>query len=155
MTRTLVKNGYVVTVNECRDVLPGGAVIVADGRVESVQPSAASFNERDFDEVINAEGCLVMPGLINMHQHHWYCLFKGIADGMILEDWITDLVFPIVSQPAGDRYDVLVQSFRDGHDARHGESHHRAAGRAGHSADFWQGAAMPQSALRRPSADPG
>jgi len=98
MARILIKNGYVVTVNETRDVFAGGAVAIADGRVLSVQPSAAAFNDRDFDEVIDAKGCLVMPGLINMHQHHWYCLFKGLADGLLLEDWITDLVFPLVSR---------------------------------------------------------
>jgi 5-methylthioadenosine/S-adenosylhomocysteine deaminase len=98
MTRILIKNGYVVTVNKNRDVFAGGAVAVADGRVQSVQPSAASFQDREFDEVIDAEGCLVMPGLINMHQHHWYCLFKGMADGMLLEDWISDLVFPLVAR---------------------------------------------------------
>ncbi len=98
MSRVLIKNGYVVTVNEKRDVFAGGAVAVADGRVLSVQPSAAAFNERDFDEVVDAKGCLVMPGLINMHQHHWYCLFKGAADGLLLEDWISDLVFPLVSK---------------------------------------------------------
>lgn len=98
MSRILIKDGYVVTVNESRDVFAGGAVAVADGRVLSVQPSAGAFNTRDFDEVIDAKGCLVMPGLINLHQHHWYCLFKGAADGLLLEDWIADLVFPLVSK---------------------------------------------------------
>lgn len=102
MTRLLIKNGYVVTVNQSREVFISGAVAVADGRIQSVRSSASSYNEREFDEVIDAEGCLVMPGLINMHQHHWYCLFKGLADGMLLEDWITDLVFPIVSKLSPD-----------------------------------------------------
>jgi 5-methylthioadenosine/S-adenosylhomocysteine deaminase len=98
MKRTLIKNGYVVTVNRDREVFSSGAVAVAGGRILSVQPDTSAFDEVDFDEVIDARGCLVMPGLINMHQHHWYCLFKGMADGMLLEDWITDLVFPLVSQ---------------------------------------------------------
>lgn len=102
MTRILIKNGYVVTVNDNRDVWPGGAVVVADGQIQSVQASAASLHERDFDEVIDAQGCLVMPGLINAHQHHWYSLFKGMADGLLLEDWISDLVFPLVQHLSND-----------------------------------------------------
>ena len=39
-----------------------------------------------------------MPGLINMHQHHWYTLFKGIADGLLLEDWVTDILLPLSLQ---------------------------------------------------------
>lgn len=94
MSRILIKNGYVVTVNDNRDIWPSGAVAIKDGRIETVTASSTAFEDRDFDEVIDASGCLVMPGLINAHQHHWYSLFKGMADGLLLEDWISDLVFP-------------------------------------------------------------
>ncbi len=39
-----------------------------------------------------------MPGLINGHQHHWYTLFKGLADGYLLEDWVTDFLLPLTRQ---------------------------------------------------------
>jgi 5-methylthioadenosine/S-adenosylhomocysteine deaminase len=112
MSRKLIKNGYVVTVNSGREVFSGGAVLINAERIEGVRSSDAGLNERDFDEVIDASGCLVMPGLINMHQHHWYCLFKGIADGMLLEDWITNLVFPLVSQLSTDA--MRVSSYQCG-----------------------------------------
>jgi 5-methylthioadenosine/S-adenosylhomocysteine deaminase len=102
MAKILIKNGYVVTVNRSRDVFPGGAVTIADGRLHAVMPSIGNLSEREYDEVIDASGCLVMPGLINMHQHHWYVLFKGLADGLLLEDWITDLVFPLVAKLSND-----------------------------------------------------
>ena len=38
---------------------------------------------------------IILPGLINMHQHHWYTLFKGLADGFLLEDWVTDFLLPL------------------------------------------------------------
>ena len=37
----------------------------------------------------------MLPGLINGHQHHWYTLFKGLADGYLLEDWVTDFLLPL------------------------------------------------------------
>lgn len=98
MSRILIKNGYVVTVDPARNVYSGGAVVVNDGRIQAVLAGTDGLAARDFDEVIDASGCLVMPGLVNMHQHHWYVLFKGLADGMLLEDWISDLVFPIVAK---------------------------------------------------------
>jgi 5-methylthioadenosine/S-adenosylhomocysteine deaminase len=48
-----------------------------------------------FDEIIDVAGCIVLPGLINMHQHHWYTLFKGLADGMLLEDWVSEFLLPL------------------------------------------------------------
>ncbi len=95
MPRTLIRNGHVLTVDAGRSVHPGGFVVVDDGRIIAVGPQAATPAADAFTEVVEAAGCIVMPGLINMHQHHWYTLFKGLADGMLLEDWVTDLLLPL------------------------------------------------------------
>lgn len=96
MGRILIRDGYVVTVNPQRDVHPGGFIAVQDGRIAAVGPAREAPPPEGFDEVIDASGCLVLPGLINMHQHHWYTLFKGLADGYLLEDWFTGFVLPII-----------------------------------------------------------
>lgn len=95
MARTLIRNGHVVTVDAGRAVYAGGFVTVDGGRIAAVGPAAATPPPAGFDEVIDAKGCIVLPGLINMHQHHWYTLFKGLADGMLLEDWVTGLLLPL------------------------------------------------------------
>jgi 5-methylthioadenosine/S-adenosylhomocysteine deaminase len=95
MARTLIRNGHVVTVDGARAVHPGGYVSISDGRITAVGPTGAAPPVAGFDEVIDATGCVVLPGLVNMHQHHWYTLFKGLADGMLLEDWVTGLLLPL------------------------------------------------------------
>jgi len=95
MSRKLIAGGYVVTVDPARNVFPGGYVAIDGGKIAAVGPSAQTPNPDGFDEVIDAKGCIVVPGLINMHQHHWYTLFKGLADGMLLEDWVTDFLLPL------------------------------------------------------------
>jgi 5-methylthioadenosine/S-adenosylhomocysteine deaminase len=35
---------------------------------------------------------IVVPGLINAHQHFYYHLFKGLANGLLIEDWFPELV---------------------------------------------------------------
>ena len=95
MARTLITNGYVVTVDGARNVYPGGFVSIDGARITGVGPSGEAPKADGFDEVIDAAGALVAPGLINMHQHHWYTLFKGLADGMLLEDWVSDLLLPL------------------------------------------------------------
>src|SRR4029078_4282366 len=64
-------------------------------RIFAVGPSAQAPDTGLFDEVIDVAGSIVVPGLINMHQHHWYTLFKGIADGLLLEDWVTQILLPL------------------------------------------------------------
>ena len=98
MRRTLIKNGYVVTVNAGRDVWPDGYVVLAGRDIASVGPAADAPHPNDFDTVIDAQGAIVLPGLINMHQHHWYTLFKGLADGYLLEDWVSNFLLPITTK---------------------------------------------------------
>jgi 5-methylthioadenosine/S-adenosylhomocysteine deaminase len=95
MTRLLIRNGTVITVDPNRRVYPGGFVTVDGARISAVGPSAQCPAPGGFDDVIDATRSIVMPGLINMHQHHWYTLFKGIADGLLLEDWVTDILLPL------------------------------------------------------------
>jgi 5-methylthioadenosine/S-adenosylhomocysteine deaminase len=95
MSRVLLKNGYVVTVNSDRTVFPGGFIEVDGAMIVGVGASSATPNSANFDEVIDLSGCIVLPGLINCHQHHWYTLFKGLADGYLLEDWVTEFLLPL------------------------------------------------------------
>ena len=95
MSRKLIAGGYVVTVDRARNVFPGGYVAIDGARIAAVGPSGQTPKPAGFDEVIEGRGCIVVPGLINMHQHHWYTLFKGIADGLLLEDWVTGILLPL------------------------------------------------------------
>jgi 5-methylthioadenosine/S-adenosylhomocysteine deaminase len=97
MSRVLIANGYVVTVDPERTVFPGGFVAVEGDSIAAVGPSGRAPAAEEFDEVIDAGGAIVVPGLINMHQHHWYTLFKGLADGYLLEDWVSELLLPLAS----------------------------------------------------------
>ena len=171
MSQTLIQNGFVVTVDAERSVHPGGFVAIDGARISQVGPSSQAPTEAGFDEVIDAAGSIVVPGLINMHQHHWYTLFKGIADGLLLEDWVTGVLLPLSLRldaagdadlehrgghgDARDRHHLLVQSLRDHHHARIGGGLDRAAGRARHPAGLCQGAALQHAGQSAPSAQPG
>ena len=95
MARILIKNGAVVTVDPERRVYSDGFLAIDGARISAVGPAAQSPVPAGFDEVIDASGSIIVPGLINMHQHHWYTLFKGLADGLLLEDWVTDILLPL------------------------------------------------------------
>jgi len=95
MPRILIKNGYVVTVDSQRNVFPGGYVATDGQNIDAAGPADKTPPGSGFDEVIDARGCIVLPGLINMHQHHWYTLFKGLADGFLLEDWVSGFLLPL------------------------------------------------------------
>lgn len=48
-----------------------------------------------YDEVIDATGKIVMPGLINTHMHMGMSIFRNTNDGLDLMHWLNDKIFPI------------------------------------------------------------
>jgi 5-methylthioadenosine/S-adenosylhomocysteine deaminase len=98
MARTLIANGYVVCVDTARTIFPDGFIAIDGTDIAAVGATAQMPPAGQFDRVIDAGGCIVLPGLINTHHHHWYTLFKGLADGYLLEDWVTNFLLPLTKQ---------------------------------------------------------
>ena len=99
----LIRNGIVVSMDPARTVHDGGWVATGDdGAIAGLGP-AGTEPDGPFDHALDATGMIVVPGLINLHQHHWYNLFKGLAGGMLLEDWVSGLLLPCAARlTAGD-----------------------------------------------------
>lgn len=84
----------MVTVDSERRRFEDGFVLVRDGVIEAVGSAGEVPSGSDVEHRIDARGCVVVPGLVNTHQHHWYDLFKGLGGGMLLEQWIQNLLVP-------------------------------------------------------------
>lgn len=94
----LVHSGYVAAVDAAGNEWPGGWVAVADGRIAGVGAAGDRPDPRGFARAIDATGCVVIPGLVNAHQHLWYTLFRGLGEGLALEDWLERLAVPIIER---------------------------------------------------------
>jgi 5-methylthioadenosine/S-adenosylhomocysteine deaminase len=65
----LVAGGDVVTMNDRREVLLGGTVAVAGDRIVAVGSTTELRAAHPAADVLDASGCVVIPGLIDAHQH--------------------------------------------------------------------------------------
>ncbi|MEW6387910.1 MAG: amidohydrolase [Thermodesulfobacteriota bacterium] len=45
-------------------------------------------------EYLDAQGGLVMPGLVNTHTHAPMVWFRGLADDLFLKEWLNGFIFP-------------------------------------------------------------
>jgi 5-methylthioadenosine/S-adenosylhomocysteine deaminase len=90
----IVSGGAVVTMDAGRRVIEDGAVAVAGGRVVAVGKRADVLRGYAAREVIDARGRAVIPGLVNGHTHIPMSLFRGIADDLDLNEWLTKYIFP-------------------------------------------------------------
>lgn len=90
----IVRGATVVTMDGSRRVIDDGAVAVRGGRVVAVDETRDILRRYAAREVIDATGKVVIPGLINGHTHVPMTLFRGIADDLDLQEWLTKYIFP-------------------------------------------------------------
>lgn len=83
MAATLLRAGWVVTMDPKLGVLRNGGVLVSGDRISGVGRDLAP---PPGTEIIDAPGAIVIPGLVNAHQHTWQTALRGVAgDWTILE----------------------------------------------------------------------
>jgi 5-methylthioadenosine/S-adenosylhomocysteine deaminase len=80
--------------------------VIADGRTvdifvdETGVIAGIGTNERknhkgDADFIIDGSDTLALPGLVNTHTHAAMTLLRGYADDMILQDWLSQKIWPL------------------------------------------------------------
>jgi 5-methylthioadenosine/S-adenosylhomocysteine deaminase len=89
----LITGGTVVTMDAQRRIIENGAVAVRGGEIVRVG-TAAEMRGIRARQTVNAAGRVVIPGLINTHTHVPMTLFRGIADDLDLNEWLTKYIFP-------------------------------------------------------------
>jgi 5-methylthioadenosine/S-adenosylhomocysteine deaminase len=97
--RTLFKSGTIVTMDSQIPNLSTGDVLVDGGRIAAVGVNL----QADGAEVIDANGSIVMPGLVDAHHHAWL----GVMRRMMPD--VDDLFayIDVVAETLGARYRPL------------------------------------------------
>lgn len=98
--KTLLKNGYVVTMDPNKGVYTRGGVIVENDRILQVYCGEAPVGE--YDEVINCDGRIIMPSFVNTHVHTSQQLGRGLGDDVNLLTWLHDRIWPYESNMTAD-----------------------------------------------------
>lgn len=93
MSTLLIRGGDVITMNAAHDVLRTD-ILVRNDRIAAMAPDL-SAHAPEADEVIDATGRLVLPGLIQGHIHLTQTLFRGLADDLELMDWLRLRIWPL------------------------------------------------------------
>ncbi len=95
---TLIKGGFVVTMNPQRQIFEGGSVAVEGGKIVAVGEDV----KLKADKVIDARGKVVLPGLVNAHTHTPMTLMRGVADDMSLMEWLSTKIWPVEKNIRGE-----------------------------------------------------
>src|SRR5215212_7885223 len=90
----LIVGGTIVTMDASRRVIEDGGIAVAGGRIVAIGPRAEIEGGYRSRQRIVATGRVITPGLINGHTHVPMVLFRGLADDLDLQEWLTKYIFP-------------------------------------------------------------
>ncbi|MDZ4200277.1 MAG: amidohydrolase family protein [Kiritimatiellia bacterium] len=71
-------------------ILENGRVLIRGSRIAKV----GRFHARA-DETIDADGCYLLPGLIQTHVHCCQTLFRGAAEDLTLLPWLRQRIWPL------------------------------------------------------------
>ena len=94
MTTLLIKNAFIVTMDDRQTEIPDGGIFVRDGFIEQV--GQASSLSSTADEILDLKGHVVLPGLVNTHHHFYQTLTRAVpaAQDANLFNWLKTL-YPI------------------------------------------------------------
>jgi len=95
----IIDGGTLLTMSDAMDVIENPLIGIRDGKIAFIMRrdirDAESYTAR---KVLNAHGCIIMPGLINTHTHLPMVCFRGLADDLPLMDWLHNHIFPAESK---------------------------------------------------------
>src|SRR3984893_10768836 len=100
----IVFGGTIVTMDAARRVIDNGAIAVVHGRIVAIGPRAEIEKTFQARETLDAKGRVIIPGLINGHTHIPMTLFRGLADDLDLQDWLTKYIFPAEAKNVSEEF---------------------------------------------------
>ncbi|MBE6501100.1 MAG: N-ethylammeline chlorohydrolase [Methanobrevibacter thaueri] len=93
----LIKNALILNPNNFENKKQ--SLLIKDDLIAEI---ADEIDDSNVDKIIDAEGKILLPGLINTHTHLSMTLFRGLADDLSLDSWLNDHIWPMEANLNGD-----------------------------------------------------
>jgi 5-methylthioadenosine/S-adenosylhomocysteine deaminase len=100
----LVLGGTLVSMDKERRIIPDAGIAIAGGRIVAVGTRGDISGAYAATQTVNADGRIIVPGLINGHTHIPMTLFRGLADDLDLQDWLTKYIFPAEAKNVSEEF---------------------------------------------------
>ena len=94
MQTLLIKNGSVLSL---AGWLQPGYVKIEGGRITEVGAGSPA-DDVTADDIIDANQCAVLPGLVNGHTHFSQTFMRGLGGGLTLLRWLKERIWPLQAE---------------------------------------------------------
>ncbi|MCE5213798.1 MAG: amidohydrolase family protein [Methanobacterium sp.] len=90
----LIKNTTIIGSD-----IKKSSLLIENDKIANIDEN---LNSKDADVVINGEGKILIPGLVNTHTHLPMTLLRGYADYYPLDTWLNEYIFPVEGKLEGE-----------------------------------------------------
>ncbi len=91
----LITHGNILTLNKDMEEIKDGYIAITDNKITALG-SMEALDQITAKEVLNVEGDIVMPGMINTHTHASMSVFRSLADDV--PDRLHRYIFPLEAE---------------------------------------------------------
>jgi len=96
----IIKNGTILTLDSENSIFENGFLCIRGDSISEIGTGNPALSKAE--KIIDAEGGLIIPGLVNCHTHAAMSLFRGLADDLPLMEWLNNYIFPAESKMDGE-----------------------------------------------------
>lgn len=86
---TLIRGGYLLTLDPDLGDLANADVLIDKDKIVSVGPNLEASPRAN---VIDAHGCIVMPGFVDSHRHTWQTPVRGVLPSCTLDQYFSGML---------------------------------------------------------------
>jgi len=102
MTEIFDGNHALLITNVVVNEKPVDIFVDKAGTVRCIGEKVRAQFKGEADFLIDGDGAIALPGLSNTHTHAAMSLLRGYADDMILQDWLTQKIWPLEAHLTGE-----------------------------------------------------
>ena len=92
---TMLRGGIVLTMDEGRQILSPGSVVIHGKEIVAVGQTSEIDARYKAEQIVDCTDCVIMPGLVNTHTHLPMSLLRGLADDLRLDVWLYGYILPV------------------------------------------------------------
>lgn len=91
-------------MNPNNDIIEDSRIVIEDGRIIWIGSSSEPIEktlpteEPEYTKTLNAQGKIIIPGLINAHTHNVYYLMRGLGMKFELLGWLNKAMWPCLGE---------------------------------------------------------
>lgn len=94
----IIEAHWVLPVIPSNAILEHHAVVIDAEKIIDICPITEVHSQYQANEVIKLNNQILMPGLVNLHTHAAMSLMRGLADGVALQPWLQNHIWPAENQ---------------------------------------------------------